>query len=313
MNRFTPVVVAAVTAASSVLACGVATPAQAAGCSDVELVFARGTGEAPGLGVLGAPLQRALAALLPGRSVSAYAVDYAAAANQASAGPGATDMTEHVVATAAACPGTQFVLGGYSQGASVTDIAIGVGGALGRGSQIPASLSGRVAAVVVYGNPLGMTRGTIAGSSSVYGPKAKEFCATGDPVCGGGGNFSAHLSYRTNGDIDAGAAFAAGLITRGGGSGGGGGTTTSPEPTPTKTQPRPTRTRTWHHRPRPSRTAGSGSGWGSGPWGPFPLPSSWAGLGDAAGPVRGWSSRVSDTQWADLIALLSRRLPSALA
>jgi cutinase len=190
-------------------------PAQAA-CSDVELVFARGTGEPAGLGILGAPLARGLAAALPGKSVSTYAVDYAAASNQRSAGPGATDMTNHVVATAASCANTQFVLGGYSQGASVTDIAIGIRTTLGTGSTIPTSLAGRVAAVVVFGNPLGISRQTIAGSSALYGAKAKEFCAAGDPVCGNGNNFAAHLSYARNGDLTTAAQFAASKVGPGG-------------------------------------------------------------------------------------------------
>ncbi|KAG2840843.1 hypothetical protein PC116_g3391 [Phytophthora cactorum] len=93
-------------------------------CPDVHIVFARGSGEMPGFGILGQPLVSGIAANLPGMSVSAYAVNYRAAYDQTSAGPGATDMTNHVVSVAQACPNTVFVLGGYSQGASVTDISI---------------------------------------------------------------------------------------------------------------------------------------------------------------------------------------------
>ncbi|WP_196250787.1 cutinase family protein [Cellulomonas sp. JZ18] len=208
----------------------VATSATAAtGCSDVEVVFARGTGERPGLGIVGAPLVRAVQAELPGRTVSSYAVDYAAAGSQTSAGPGATDMTRHVVARAAACPGTQFVLGGYSQGATVTDIAIGIRTGVTTGEAIPAQLADRVAAVVVYGNPLGLSGRTIAQASPTYGPKAKEFCNSGDPVCQrGGGNFGAHITYATNGTVQEGARFAAGLIAQ-----------TPPTPAPTAPVPTP--------------------------------------------------------------------------
>jgi cutinase len=226
-------------------------PAQAA-CSDVEVVFARGTGEPAGLGILGAPLARDLASALPGRSVTSHAVDYAAASNQQSAGPGATDMTQHVLAQASACPNQRFVLGGYSQGASVTDIALGIRTTLGRGESIPTELAPRVAAVVVFGNPLGISRQTIAGTSPLYGPKAKEFCATGDPVCGNGNNFAAHLSYARNGDVQTAARFAAGLV----GSGGGGGTqpTTQPtdQPTDQPTQPSTDPTTTTPPRPGPA-------------------------------------------------------------
>lgn len=181
-------------------------------CSDVQLVFARGTGEPQGLGVLGRPLAQALARELPGQSVSSFAVVYAAASNQRSAGPGATDMSRHIAGVAADCPETQFVIGGYSQGASVTDIAIGIRGAGTAGETIPEELNDRVSAVVVFGNPLGLQRRTIAQSSPEFGPKAKEFCATGDPVCGGGNNFAAHLAYARNGDVQEAAEFAAGKI-----------------------------------------------------------------------------------------------------
>ncbi|GIF43008.1 cutinase family protein [Actinoplanes xinjiangensis] len=181
-------------------------------CTDVQLVFARGTGEPQGLGIVGRPLAQALGAELPGRTVSSFAVVYAAASNQRSAGPGATNMSQHIASVAAACPQTQFVIGGYSQGASVTDIAMGIRGAGTAGEAIPADLAGRVSAVVVFGNPLGLQRRTIAGSSAVFGPKAKEFCNNGDPVCGGGNNFAAHLAYPRNGTVQQGAEFAAGLI-----------------------------------------------------------------------------------------------------
>jgi cutinase len=181
----------------------------AGGCPDVELVFARGTGEPQGLGIVGRPLAGALAAELPGRTVRSFAVVYAAASNQASAGPGATNMSQRVAQVAQACPETQFVIGGYSQGATVTDIAIGIRGVGTRGEAIPAALEPRVAAVVVYGNPLGLRRQTIAQASPAFGPKAIEFCNTGDPVCGGGNTFAAHLAYTRNGTVQDGAEFAA--------------------------------------------------------------------------------------------------------
>ncbi|KAF1793751.1 Alpha/Beta hydrolase fold [Phytophthora cactorum] len=130
-------------------------------CPDVHIVFARGSGEMPGFGILGQPLVSGIAANLPGMSVSAYAVNYRAAYDQTSAGPGATDMTNHVVSVAQACPNTVFVLGGYSQGAS---------------------------AIVTFGNPLKLSGLTIKNSSPTYGSKAIEFCNLGDPVCAAGFN-----------------------------------------------------------------------------------------------------------------------------
>ncbi|WP_309133589.1 cutinase family protein [Cellulomonas sp.] len=225
---------------------GVVTAASATattGCTDVEVVFARGTGERAGLGVVGTPLVRAIQAELPGRTVSSYAVDYAANSAQTSAGPGATDMTRRVVERAAACPGTRFVIGGYSQGATVTDIAIGIRTGTTRGESIPADLAGRVAAVVVYGNPLGLSGRTIAEASPTYGPKAKEFCNSGDPVCQrGGGSFAAHLTYVSNGTVGEGARFAAALVGRA-------------TPTPAPTTPAPTPAPTTPGRPATCVTA----------------------------------------------------------
>lgn len=241
----------ALAAAATCVATGLVTagPAAAADCSDVELVFARGTGERPGLGILGAPLVREMQAALPGKTVTSRAVDYAAAANQRSAGPGATDMTNHVVETAAACPNTTFVLGGYSQGASVTDIALGVRTNLGNGQSIPTNLAPRVGAVVVFGNPLGLSRQTIEQSSDLYGDKAKSFCANGDPVCGGGNNFAAHLAYSRNGNIGEAADFVASTLGTGGGSGAGAGSGgQAAQPPAASTPPQQTERRSFWRR-----------------------------------------------------------------
>ncbi|MBQ0852587.1 cutinase family protein [Streptomyces sp. NPDC057620] len=189
--------------------------ASAAPCSDVEVVFARGSGEAPGLGIVGAPLVRDIKSGLPGKSVTSHAVDYAANFSQTSAGPGASAMTDHVRSTAANCPDTSFVLGGYSQGASVTDIALGIRTTLGTGRTIPTDLAPRVKAVVVFGNPLQLSGRTINTASGLYGAKAKEFCNTGDPVCGNGRSTAAHLRYHVNGSVQTGARFAVDRIEAG--------------------------------------------------------------------------------------------------
>ncbi|MBL7494799.1 cutinase family protein [Frankia sp. CNm7] len=189
------------------------TPTTPTGCADVEVVFARGSGELPGLGITGGPFVSSLKANLPGKTVTSYAVNYAADIAQTSAGAGATDMTRHVTSVAAKCPNTDFVLGGYSQGASVTDIAIGIPTLLGRGETIPTNLAPRVAAVVVFGNPLALYGQHIPTASKLYGSKAREYCALGDPVCAGGVNGAAHLTYASSGMTTQGAVFAAGKVT----------------------------------------------------------------------------------------------------
>ncbi|KAG3251246.1 hypothetical protein PI124_g4132 [Phytophthora idaei] len=155
-------------------------------CPDVHIVFACGSGEMPGFGIL------------------AY--------DQTSAGPGATDMTNHVVSVAQACPNTVFVLNGYSQGASVTDISIGVKTRLGSGKTIPESLAPRIKAIVTFGNPLKLSGLTIKNSSPTYGSKAIEFCNLGDPVCAAGFNMMAHLMYSRDGSVTNAARQAAALV-----------------------------------------------------------------------------------------------------
>ncbi|KAG2762330.1 hypothetical protein JG687_00017371 [Phytophthora cactorum] len=181
-------------------------------CSDVHVVFARGSGEMAGLGICGEPLVSGITSDLSGMSVSSYAVSYLASMDQTSAGPGATDMTNHVVSVAQECPNTVFVLGGYSQGASVTDIAIGIKTTLGSGDTIPDTLASRIKAIVTFGNPLKLMGETIASASSTYGSKAIEFCNTGDPVCGNGFNTMAHLTYATDGSVTTAAQKAAALV-----------------------------------------------------------------------------------------------------
>ncbi|MFF7330398.1 cutinase family protein [Streptomyces sp. NPDC008150] len=215
LRRRSTALALALVAGSAGLTVAAAPSASAAACSDVDVVFARGTGETAGLGIVGTPLVSNIKSDLPGRSVSSYAVNYAANAAQTSAGPGATDMTNHVTSTAASCPNTSFVLGGYSQGASVTDISIGIPTLLGSGSTIPTALAPRVKAVVAFGNPLRLYGQTITSASALYGPKAKEFCNLGDPVCANGTNIAAHLTYQLNGSVESGAQFAAGKINAG--------------------------------------------------------------------------------------------------
>src|SRR5690606_22249976 len=60
-------------AAGAVIAGASAGPAAADDCPDVELIFARGTGEPPGVGRVGQALADAMAPQLGGRSLDVYA------------------------------------------------------------------------------------------------------------------------------------------------------------------------------------------------------------------------------------------------
>ncbi|WP_290060852.1 cutinase family protein [Amycolatopsis solani] len=194
------------------LSVAAATPASAAPCTDVDVPVARGTGEPGTLGfIVGDPVYQAVQAALRPRTLSSYRVDYPADLGQpASVQKGNTDLVNHVKAQAAACPQQRFVLVGYSQGANVVDNSIGVSsdGALVGGpivATIPAELAPRIAAILLFGNPIRALGRQVTGT---YQSRTKDYCADGDPVCQAGGfNFLAHLSYGNNA-ADA-AAFAA--------------------------------------------------------------------------------------------------------
>jgi len=215
MNRIK--IATALTAAGLTLGLTVAAPAQAsataraASCPDVDVVFARGSGEPAGLGVPGTAFAASLASDLPGKDVVDYAVNYAASKTQLSTSAGAADMSDHIVSLAAQCSGTLFVIGGYSQGASSTDQATRVLPTL-LGKTIPPALTSRVAAVVAFGNPSHLLFLNPTQASPIYGPKWEDYCASGDPVCRSGLNMDAHVSYVDNGDTSAGAMFAAAKV-----------------------------------------------------------------------------------------------------
>jgi cutinase len=97
--------------------------ASAAPCPDVEVTFARGTDEPPGVGAVGQAFIDSLRSQVGGRSLGVYPVNYPAGDDFApSASAGAGDAHAHVRAMVANCPNTRLVLGGYSLGAMVIDL-----------------------------------------------------------------------------------------------------------------------------------------------------------------------------------------------
>ncbi len=220
--------------ASGMVAAATAPAATAEPCPDVEVVFARGTAEAPGVGGTGQAFVDALRAQTPGKSVSVYPVNYPASDNfgdriafAQNVVEGVRDAGNHIQATAAACPDTRVVLGGFSQGAVVagyvTAAAIPDGIPAEYVSSIPNPLpddvSDHVAAVVLMGNPSeAFLRQFGAPLSSIgprYAPKTVELCAPGDTICDGtpGGMPSlAHAMYPMNGMTNEAAAYAAAKV-----------------------------------------------------------------------------------------------------
>lgn len=199
-------------AATIISALPSASPANAVVCNDIEVVFARGTSELPGIGRVGEAFVSDLAARVGNRSVGVYGVNYPASYDFLTAADGANDASAHIQNVVNNCPGTRLVLGGYSQGAAVMDIITSVPfPAIGFTNPLPPNVPDRVAAVAVFGNPTAKI-GLPLTSSPVYGTRAIDLCNAGDPVCSNGNDVPAHRSYGPDGLTSQAAAFVAGLL-----------------------------------------------------------------------------------------------------
>lgn len=210
------VVVGALTA--SALATGTTSIASAEPCPDAEVVFARGSDEPPGVGTTGQAFIDALRAQSPGKSISVYAVNYPASGDFANKAvfpatmfDGVGDAAARVRATAANCPNTKLIVGGYSQGAAVAAYAT---------ADLPADVQSRIAGLVLFGKPspglLSQYGAPAANISPAYMGKSLDLCAPADSVCDGSptsllGSL-AHATYPYNGLTEAAASAAAGRI-----------------------------------------------------------------------------------------------------
>lgn len=185
-----------------------ATPAASAdACSDVAVVFARGTHQEPGLGNVGQAFVDSLTSQVNGRSVDVYAVNYPANDDyHGSSSAGADDASAHIQDTVATCPNSKIVLGGYSQGSTVIDLAT---------NQMPAPVADHVAAVALFGEPSSGFSSMLYGGqplptiNPIYAAKTISLCAPDDPICSPGGNIMAHVSYIQSGMTNQAATFAA--------------------------------------------------------------------------------------------------------
>ncbi len=184
--------------------------AGAAPCPDVEVVFARGTTEPPGVGGIGQAFVDSIRSQVGGRSVGVYAVNYPASNDFASSTPaGGDDMSGHVQSMAANCPNTRMVLGGYSQGAAVVDLAT---------TSMPAEVSDNVAAAAEFGGARStfadsLSAGPLPSLGPLYAGKTIEMCVPNDPICyQGGWDMRAHGAYVQTGMVNDAAAFAASRI-----------------------------------------------------------------------------------------------------
>jgi cutinase len=182
-------------------------------CSDVAVVFARGTHQDPGLGNMGQAFVDSLTSQVNGKSVDVYAVNYPANDDyHNSANAGANDASAHIQGIVAGCPNTKIVLGGYSQGSTVIDLAT---------TQMPPAVADHVSAVALFGEPSSGFSTMLWGGqplptiNPIYNNKVLSLCAPDDPICSGGGNIIAHVSYIESGMVNQAATFAATKVNQG--------------------------------------------------------------------------------------------------
>ena len=221
--RFVSAAVAATWGVTASLTTAGVPAASAQPCADTEVVFARGTGEPPGVGPTGQAFVDALRSREGGKSVDVYPVNYPASDQWSTGLDGIRDAGSHVVSTAGACPNTKIVLGGYSQGAAVAGFVTSpavpdsIPDDVDRATlpkPLSPELASHVAAVVLFGSPNVRAMNFLGQPQVAIGPlyqaKTIQVCAVEDPICSDGMNFAAHDSYVEDGSVIAqGADFAA--------------------------------------------------------------------------------------------------------
>lgn len=200
--------------------------ASAAPCSDVEVIFARGTFEPPGVGDPGQAFVDALRAKLGDKPVDVYPVNYPASIDFSTAAAGVIDASNRIRDVAASCPKTKMVLGGYSQGAAV--MAYTTEDSMPAGYTLPPGITGpmapevanHVAAVALFGKPSsGFLQMIYTGAPPIsvghlYTGKTTDICIPNDPVCSPtGGDQAAHTQYVVNGLTDQAADYAASRLS----------------------------------------------------------------------------------------------------
>ena len=182
----------------------------------VEVVFARGRLESPGVGILGNAFVNALRSK-SNKNIGVYAVKYPAD-NEIDVG--ANDMSGHIQYMMGNCPDTRLVLGGYSLGAGVTDVVLACP-STSSGSRtrcLPGRISTsppwRCSATASPGS------GPITNFNPLYSERTIELCHGADPICNPADpntwedNWPAHLAqaYIDAGMANQAADFVAGPI-----------------------------------------------------------------------------------------------------
>ncbi len=191
-------------------------PSASAACPAVEVIFARGRMESPGVGVLGNAFVSALRSKT-NKSINVYAVRYPAD-NEIDVG--ANDMSGHIQDMMNNSPDTRLVLGGYSLGAAVTDVVLALPfDFFGFKAPLPPGADLHIAAVALFGNGIAWV-GPITNFNPLYRERTIELCHGADPICNPADpntwedNWPAHLAraYIDAGMANQAADFVAGRI-----------------------------------------------------------------------------------------------------
>lgn len=183
------------------------------GCSQLEIVTARGTWEPQNFGLLLPSVVNKIRSQLTGTNISTYDVVYPAQPSFATSAPqGVTNLIQHLNAEAAQCPSQEYILLGYSQGGLVvSDALVDTGRAYGGTGTLSAAARANIDAVGNFGSmrfTAGMpyNKGTPeagkqslspvrAGALDSVADRMIDFCYNDDWVCQGDGTFLHHLWY----------------------------------------------------------------------------------------------------------------------
>ena len=187
----------------------------------MEVVFARGTFEPPGVGGIGQSFVDAVRAQVHGKSIGVYPVEYPASTDFPTAIDGIRDAANRIEATAANCPDTRIVLGGFSQGAAVAGFVTSEAVPDGAPAEdvpdpMPPEVADKVAAVALFGKPSPEFMESIGSPpieiGKLYAAKTIDLCVVDDPICAGSGDGANHNLYNVNGMTTQAASFAVSRI-----------------------------------------------------------------------------------------------------
>ncbi|KAG7042825.1 cutinase family protein [Colletotrichum scovillei] len=152
-----------------------------AGCSDFEILVARGTSEPNYVGGGGK------FGIIVGDPVVSNATYPASSQIITGVRQGSRDVVNRLKSQATACPNQNFSLVGYSQGAAVMHAAA---------ADIPAELYGRIKSLVMFGDGYLKLGASLSKFPAGLNEKARQVCAAGDPVCDANGTCTFfHLTY----------------------------------------------------------------------------------------------------------------------